>query len=105
MGFVLVAQGASTVYFTGDTWLFRDMELIQQLFRPAVILLQTGGGAFNQDPETAALAISNYFRPSKIVPMHFDTFPGLATQADVRAAFAGDARLTIMTPGEVIDFN
>ena len=105
VGFVLVAQGASTVYFTGDTWLFGDMALIQELFRPAVILLQAGGGAFNQDPETAALAISKYFNPSKIVPMHFDTFPGLATEADVRAAFAGNSRLTIMTPGEIIDFN
>jgi hypothetical protein len=32
--------------------------------------------------------------------MHYATFPVLATEAQVRAAFAGDRRVTIMTPGE-----
>jgi hypothetical protein len=32
--------------------------------------------------------------------MHYATFPVLATEAQVRAAFAGDRRLVVMRPGE-----
>jgi hypothetical protein len=32
--------------------------------------------------------------------MHYGTFPGLATDAQVRAAFAGDRRVVVMTPGQ-----
>jgi hypothetical protein len=36
--------------------------------------------------------------------MHYATFPGLATDADVRAAFSGDKRLNVMKPGETRRF-
>ena len=36
--------------------------------------------------------------------MHYATFPGLATAADVRAAFKGDRRLRVMTPGQTLQF-
>jgi len=39
-----------------------------------------------------------------IIPMHYGTFPGLATTADVRAAFRGDRRLHVMTPGQQLTF-
>jgi hypothetical protein len=32
--------------------------------------------------------------------MHYKTFPGLSTDADVRAAFPGDKRINIMNPGD-----
>jgi hypothetical protein len=41
-----------------------------------------------------------HFKPTTIVPMHFATFPGIATEAEVRAAFAGDGRLSVMKVGE-----
>ena len=48
----------------------------------------------------AALAVRKYFKPSLVIPMHFGTFPLLAEEPDVRAAFARDRRLKILTPGE-----
>jgi len=48
--------------------------------------------------------VRKFFRPAAIVPMHYATFPGLATAADVRAAFRGDRRLQVMTPGETRTF-
>ena len=105
LGFILEAAGAPTIYHTGDTWIFGDMALIQEIYAPSVLLLQVGGGPFNQDPATARLAVTKYFpTATTIVPMHFGTFAGLATETEVRTAFAGEARLTVMNPGQTTAF-
>lgn len=104
LGFVLTFSDGRTLYHTGDTWIFGDMALIQELYRPSIILLNVGGGPFTEDPKTAALAIKKYFSPEAIVPMHFATFPGLSSEADVRAAFPDDKRLQVMKPGETRSF-
>lgn len=100
LGFVLEFADGRTLYHTGDTWVFSDMEHIQARYRPSIILLNVGGGPYGQDPATAAYAVRRYFRPTAIVPMHFATFPALSTDADVRAAFGSDRRLTMMKPGQ-----
>jgi L-ascorbate metabolism protein UlaG (beta-lactamase superfamily) len=104
LGFVVELSDGRTVYHTGDTWIFGDMSLIQERYQPSIILLNVGGGPYTQDPRTAALAIRKYFRPRTIVPMHFATFPALATEQQVRTAFGNDARLTVMRPGETRRF-
>lgn len=100
VGFVLEFADGRSLYHTGDTWVFGDMALIQDLYHPNIILLNVGGGPYTEDPKAAAMAIRRYFKPTTIVPMHYKTFPGLATDADVRAAFPGDRRVTIMNPGD-----
>jgi L-ascorbate metabolism protein UlaG (beta-lactamase superfamily) len=100
LGFVLEFAGGRTLYHTGDTWIFGDMSLIHERYRPDIILLNVGGGPYTQDPATAALAIRKYFRPRTIVPMHFGTFPVLSNEQQVRAAFGTDSRVTFMRPGE-----
>jgi L-ascorbate metabolism protein UlaG (beta-lactamase superfamily) len=52
----------------------------------------------------ARRAVTKYFKPQTIVPMHYGTFPGLATEADVRAAFAGERRLVVLKPGDQRSF-
>lgn len=104
LGFVLTFADGRSLYDTGDTWIFGDMALIQQLYHPAIILLNVGGGPYTEDPPTAALAVRKYFHPTVIVPMHYATFPALATEAQVRAAFRGDHRLVVMKPGETRRF-
>ncbi len=104
LGFVVTFGDGRTLYHTGDTWIFGDMALIQEVFRPSVILLNVGGGPYTEDPKTAVLAIRKYFNPETIVPMHFATFPGLATEAEVRAAFREDRRLQVLKPGETKTF-
>jgi len=104
LGFVLTFSDGRTLYHTGDTWIFGDMALIQEIYHPSIILLNVGGGPYTEDPKTAALAIRKYFSPEAIVPMHYATFPGLSGEADVRAAFKDDKRLQIMKPGETRAF-
>jgi L-ascorbate metabolism protein UlaG (beta-lactamase superfamily) len=100
VGFVLTFADGRSIYHTGDTWLFGDMSLIEEAYHPSILLLGVGGGPYTEDPPTAARAVRKYFHPTTIVPMHYATFPGLATDAQVRAAFAGDKRVVIMTPGQ-----
>lgn len=104
MGFVLTFSDGRSLYHTGDTWLFGDMALIEAVYHPKIILLNVGGGPYTEDPAAAALAVKKFFRPAVIVPMHFGTFPPLAKQADVEAAFAKDKRLQLMKPGETRTF-
>ena len=100
LGFVLEFADGRTLYHTGDTWLFGDMSLIQEMYHPNIIMLGVGGGPYTQSPELARKEVQKYFSPATIIPMHYATFPGLASEADVRKAFAGDKRLTVMKPGE-----
>ncbi len=104
VGFVVKFADGRSIYHTGDTWIFGDMSLIQEVHAPTILLLQAGGGPYNQDPTTAALAVKKYFQPKVIVPMHYGTFPVLADEAAVAKAFAGDKRLRLMKPGETAEF-
>jgi len=104
VGFVLTFKDGRSLYHTGDTWIFGDMSLIQELYHPSILLLCVGGGPYTEDPATAALAVKKYFHPTTIVPMHYATFPGLATTAQVEQAFKGDKRLRVMKPGETVKF-
>ncbi len=104
VGFVLEFTDGRTLYHTGDTGIFGDMELIQELHGPNIILLQAGGGPFNQDPKAAALAIKKYFKPDVIVPMHYGTFGILSDEAEVRQVLGGDNRVKIMQPGDTAMF-
>jgi L-ascorbate metabolism protein UlaG (beta-lactamase superfamily) len=105
LGYVLRFTDGRTIYHTGDTWVFGDMALIEELFHPAVLLFGMGGGRSGSSPETAAFAIRKYFHPKIIVPMHFGTLPPpFATEQDVRSAFRGDQRLRILIPGREVSF-
>src|SRR6185295_5950594 len=99
LGFVITFADGRTLYHTGDTWLFGDMALIQELYKPTIILMNSGGGPYTEGPADAALAIKKYFKPKFIIPMHFGTFPGLATEADVAKGYGKDKRVIIMKPG------
>lgn len=104
LGFVVTFADGRSLYHTGDTWIFGDMALIQEIHRPNIILLCVGGGPFTQDPTTAALAIKKYFKPDVIIPMHYMTWSPLATLEDVQKAFRDDARVSLMKPGETRKF-
>jgi L-ascorbate metabolism protein UlaG (beta-lactamase superfamily) len=100
VGFVIQFADGRTLYHTGDTWIMSDMALIEEVHHPDIVLTCAGGGPYTQNPKVAALAMNKFFKASVIVPMHYGTFPVLATEADVRAAFCEDSRAAIMKPGE-----
>ena len=102
LGYVLRFADGRSMYHTGDTWLFGDMALIEELYHPDIVLLEAGGARWGLDPTAAALAVRKYFHPKIIVPMHFGTFPELSSETDVRAVFASDPRVRFLTPGRAV---
>lgn len=74
-GFVLRFEEGRTAYFSGDTNVFSDMQLIQEMYRPELAFLPIGD-LFTMSPREAAVAC-RLLKIKKVIPMHFGTFPGL----------------------------
>lgn len=105
IGIVLRFSNGETIYHTGDTWIFGDMQFIQEFYKPSIILLVVGGGAFVQDAETAKIGIKRFFNPRVIIPMHYGEVPfNLASEQHVKTVFADDPRVVLMKPGETRSF-
>ena len=103
IGIILQFTNGQTIYHTGDTWIFNDMALVQEFYKPTILLIMAGGGAFGQDVSTAKTAIRKYFKPRWIIPMHYGEKPfSLATEADVKQAFGHDKRVLVLKPGDEI---
>jgi len=103
-GFVVIVNGGPTIYHSGDTAYFRDMETIGEQYQIDLALLNIGGH-FGMEPRMAAKAAQSV-RAKLAVPQHFGTFPGIT---ETSATFATElAKLNIpfyeMKPGETISF-
>jgi L-ascorbate metabolism protein UlaG (beta-lactamase superfamily) len=72
-GVVLEGLG-KTIYHMGDTEIFGDMALIEELFAPRIGFVPIGD-RFTMGAKSAALACKKYFAFDAVVPMHYGTFP------------------------------
>lgn len=72
-GIILRSEG-KTLYHMGDTEIFGDMALIQEVFEPDIGLVPIGD-RFTMGAKQAAMACKKYFKFKTIVPMHYGTFP------------------------------
>jgi len=107
VGFVIKVKGGPTLYHTGDTAPFSDMQLFAKRRGPIDVMLACIGGHFTMDPAGAALAAS-FVQPRQIVPMHFGTFPIInGTPAELEKALKQrgvKAKMTEMKVGETRTF-
>jgi L-ascorbate metabolism protein UlaG (beta-lactamase superfamily) len=103
-GFVIMIQGGPTVYHSGDTAYFRDMETIGEQYQIDLALLNIGGH-FGMEPRMAARAAQSV-RARLAVPQHYATFPGIAQNADDFAAELKRLKISFyeMKPGETVTF-
>jgi L-ascorbate metabolism protein UlaG (beta-lactamase superfamily) len=81
----MIAHGGRTIYFSGDTDVTMDMELMQVLHAPEIGILSCGGH-FTMDMQRAAYAAKRFFEFRTVIPCHYRTFPLLAQSAEVLAA-------------------
>lgn len=80
-GIIIEARGQPTVYHLGDTALFGDMKLIDELYKPKIGFVPIGD-RFTMGARTAAYAVNNFFDFDLVVPCHYATFGLLAPNAD-----------------------
>jgi L-ascorbate metabolism protein UlaG (beta-lactamase superfamily) len=88
-GLVIAPSGEKTVYHMGDTAIFSDMGLINEIYRPEIGFVPIGD-RYTMGARTAALACKRYFDFELIVPCHYGTFPVLDQTADKFIAEMGN---------------
>jgi L-ascorbate metabolism protein UlaG (beta-lactamase superfamily) len=97
----VVNVGGTTVYHLGDTCLFSDLKLIAER-TPVDVALVPIGGHYTMDRHDAVKAVE-FIAPKIVIPMHYNTFPPIETDA---GAFKADvesqtsAQCVVLDPGE-----
>ena len=103
-GFVLRFADGRALYFAGDTNVFGDMQLIEQLYHPELAVLPIGD-LFTMGPREAALACS-LLRVPRMIPMHFGTFPPLTGRPEELAKLVAPNGTNVWTlePGKPVEW-
>ncbi len=103
-GFVVMIQDGPTIYHSGDTAYFKDMETIGEQYRIDVALLNIGGH-FGMEPRMAAKAAQST-GARLAIPQHYATFPGIAQNSNDFAAELKRLKIPFyeMKPGETVTF-
>lgn len=103
-GFVVIIRNGPTIYHSGDTAYFKDMETIGESYAIDVALLNIGGH-FGMEPRMAAKAAQSV-RAKVAIPQHFATSPDMTQSADGFAAELKRLKIGFyeMKPGETISF-
>lgn len=101
-GHIIKFPGGATIYHAGDTAIFGDMQIYGSLYPMDMALLPIGG-QFTMDAIQAAESL-RLLRPGLAMPIHYGTFPMLASdpgefvaQAKKVAPYVG---IVVLTPGQ-----
>jgi L-ascorbate metabolism protein UlaG (beta-lactamase superfamily) len=103
-GFVIAIKNGPTIYHSGDTAYFKDMETIGESYSIDVALLNIGGH-FGMEPRMAAKAAQSV-RTKLAIPQHFGTFPGIVQDATGFATELKKLKIDFyeMKPGETVTY-
>ncbi|WP_305987030.1 metal-dependent hydrolase [Roseibium sp. MMSF_3544] len=99
-GVIIEVPGKKVVYHMGDTDIFSDMALINEIYRPKVGIVPIGD-RFTMGGRVAAMACDRFFDFDAIIPCHFGTFPIIDQTPDAftTALGAGADKVRSMAPG------
>jgi L-ascorbate metabolism protein UlaG (beta-lactamase superfamily) len=75
-GYCLRFEDGRVMYLAGDTTVFSDMALIQEIYGPELAIMPIGDH-YTMGTREAAVAC-RLLKARKVIPMHFATFPALA---------------------------
>ena len=102
-GFVIYI-GDKVVYYSGDTALFSDMQLIGRKDAIDYAVLPIGDN-YTMGLEDAAMA-AQWLNASHVIPIHYDTWPVIAQEVnhykEVTEAMTR-AKVNVVAPGETIE--
>lgn len=103
-GLVITPKQGPAVYHMGDTDVFGDMALVNELYGPKIGIVPIGD-RFTMGARGAALACTRFFDFDTIVPCHYGTFPIIDASADAFVAELGDlgTRAAVLKVGESIE--
>lgn len=96
-GLVLHFDDEPSLLHMGDTDIFSDMALINELHRPEIGLVPIGD-RFTMGGAVAALACKRFFSFKKVFPCHYGTFPIIDQTPDTFVAAMEDMAGIVETP-------
>jgi L-ascorbate metabolism protein UlaG (beta-lactamase superfamily) len=100
-GIVIRPKDGPTLYHMGDTEIFGDMALINELYAPEVGIVPIGD-RFTMGARTAAHACRKFFKFETVFPCHYGTFPELAQTADAFVAEMAGETVLVPKPGQQV---
>jgi L-ascorbate metabolism protein UlaG (beta-lactamase superfamily) len=101
-GIVIAAKEGKTLLHMGDTEIFGDMALINEIHQPDIGIVPIGD-RFTMGAAAAALACKRYFKFSTIIPCHYGTFPIIDQSADAFVAAMAGHNVKVPAIGETLD--
>jgi L-ascorbate metabolism protein UlaG (beta-lactamase superfamily) len=101
-GLVIRSKNGKVVYHMGDTEIFGDMALINEIFAPKVGLVPIGD-RFTMGANSAALACQKFFSFDTVIPIHYGTFPIIDQTPDKFIEAAADQNVVVLKVGEGIE--
>lgn len=97
LGLILHFPDDKTVYHLGDTDIFSDMALINELHQPDIGLVPVGD-RFTMGGAVAALACQRFFKFEKVIPCHYGSFPIIDQSADKFVEGMKGSGTEVLTP-------
>ena len=76
-GFIIQLKNGFKIYHMGDTRLFSDMKMIDEYYKPDLVLIPIDDSQFVMNPADAAYATRNFLKPKYALPFHYATNPFL----------------------------
>jgi len=99
---LLIHYGGHLIYHLGDTALFSDLQLIGRRGDKVDLALVPIGGHYTMDRYDAVTAVE-FINPSQVIPIHYDTFPLVETDAEAfkqDVQNAGFSQVYVLNPGD-----
>jgi len=96
-GLIVKAPNEPTIYHMGDTDIFSDMALINEIYAPDVAFVPVGD-RFTMSPKLAAMAVKKFFKLKSVVPCHYGSFPIIEPNADKFIAEMKGAATKVIVP-------
>jgi L-ascorbate metabolism protein UlaG (beta-lactamase superfamily) len=96
-GVVINAKGEKTLLYTGDTDIFSDMALINEIYQPKIGIMPIGD-RFTMGAKLAAMACKRFFSFETVVPCHYGTFAMIDQTADKFVAEMKDTKTKVVVP-------
>ena len=102
-GLVVKHAQAPVIYHLGDTDIFSDMALIDEIHAPKLGLVPIGD-RFTMSPATAALAVRRFFHFDTVIPCHYGTFDMLSGKSEdfVGALKGAPTKVLVPKSGEPV---
>ncbi len=97
-GMVVTPKSGPTLLHMGDTDIFSDMALINELWKPDIGIVPIGD-RFTMGARTAAMACKRFYNFETAIPCHYGTFGLLDATADKFVAEMGGKGVTVPKVG------